>query len=151
MKILFPLLPEKNMYQVTYISLISTCLLVTIICSLTLRSLHTCVPDITTKLIREDDNYYFGKTDCEIESFQFRKILVCQLIERSTITNNVKLSEYDRGVNVLIKILDCELMYRLNASEKNLSMNMVIEIWNRGTSIMLYLLYIFLQSCLLHH
>ena len=93
----------------------------------------------------------FGKTDCEIELFQFRKILVSQLIERSTITNNVKLSEYDRGVNVLIKILDCELMYRLNASEKNLSMNMVIEIWNRGTSIMLYLLYIFLQSCLLHH
>ena len=72
----------KNMYQVTYISLISTCLLVTIICSLTLRSLHTCVPDITTKLIREDDNYYFGKTDCEIESFQFRKILVCQLIKK---------------------------------------------------------------------
>ena len=34
------------------------------------------------QLVGKVDSNFFGKTDCEIESFQFRKICVCQLIKR---------------------------------------------------------------------
>lgn len=43
------------------------------------------------QLVGKDDNNCFGKIDCEIESFQLRKTLVCYLITRSTITNNEKI------------------------------------------------------------